>query len=69
MDTIFIKKVANGYTVEISGHYDFDRDEELYLYKTREEMEADLTNVIERAHQLDAEDKAKKAAKKSESSE
>ncbi len=63
METIYIQKVANGYTVEINGDYHVDADDELYLYKTREEMTADLPNVIERAHVLDAEAKAAKAAK------
>lgn len=63
MQDINIEKVANGYLVKIYGDYD-EIDEEVFLYKTRLEMETDLVRVIVRAHELYGEIQAKKAAKK-----
>lgn len=62
MQNVDIKSVANGYIVEISGDYD-EVEEEVYLYKTREEMEADLKNVIQKAHEATEKIKAAKDAK------
>lgn len=62
MQTVDIKKVANGYLVEISGDYD-TIDDEVYMYKTREELEADLVTILVRAHQVYLEVIAKKEAK------
>lgn len=60
MDSVDIYKKANGYLVEISSNYRIDdSEEETYLYKTRKEMEADLPNVIQRAHEKHEEELAK----------
>lgn len=62
MQNIDIKKVANGYLVEVCGDYD-EIDEEIYLYKTREEMQSDLENVVQKAHELSEKIRAAKDAK------
>ena len=65
MDYINIEKKANCYTVEINSNWrDDDSEDELFFYKTREEMEADLPNVIKRAHEKHEEEQAEIAAKK-----
>jgi len=55
MEDIYIEKKANAYTVEIQFDYKSDKENEVYFYKTREEMEADLSNIVERAHQVHTE--------------
>lgn len=60
METIYIKKYVNGYTVELGWLGD---DEEMYLFKTVEELNAELPSLIARAHQLNEEAKAKREAK------
>ena len=65
MNFITIEKKANCYTVEITSNWRADDSEdELFFYKTREEMEADLLNVIKRAHEKHEEEDAAIAAKK-----
>lgn len=51
----------NGYTVELGFLNDED---EMYLYKTKEEMVAALPSLVDRAEQMSAELKAKKEAAK-----
>lgn len=66
MDYIQIEKKANCYTVEINANYRVDDSEdEISFYKTKEEMIADLPNVIERAHAKHEEEKAILDSKKS----
>ena len=62
MENIYIKKYKNGYTVEIGWLGD---DEETYLYKTKEEMLAELPMLVNRAEQLRAEEEVKRNASKS----
>lgn len=61
METIYIKKLKNGYTVELG--FLNDADDEIYLYKTKEELVAALPELIERAHKFYEEQKAKKEEK------
>lgn len=63
MQSIDIYKKANGYLVEINGDYG-KIEEEVYLYKTREEMEADLPNLVQRAHEINVLVLAEKAKEK-----
>ena len=64
MNRIDIIKKANAYVVEIGADYRMnDSDDEVFFYKTCEEMEADLIHVIGRAHQVNVEIKAKREAK------
>lgn len=58
MEYIQIEKKANCYTVEINGNYKYDADDEIYFYKTKEEMVAALPELVERAHAKHEEDKA-----------
>ncbi len=65
MKDINIDKKANGYLVEISANYALaNAEEEVFLYKTREEMEADLPNLVARAHSTWAEEKEQIDAEK-----
>lgn len=64
MNRIDIIKKANAYVVEIDADYRMDEsDDETFFFKTREEMEAELPKIIERAHEKKEEEKAAKAAK------
>lgn len=64
MDLIQIEKKANCYTVEISGVYKYDGEDEEYLYKTKEEMVAALPELVDRAQTKYEADKAAYEEKK-----
>lgn len=65
MDYITVEKKANCYTIEINASYRVhDSEDEIFFYKTKEEMLADIANVIERAHVKKAEEEAILNAKK-----
>lgn len=61
MFNLYVKKYKNGYAVEIGYE-----DEEITIYKTREELVADFGNQLARAEAMEAEEKARREAKKSE---
>lgn len=60
METIYVKKVNNGYVVEVSPYGD---DDYTYIYATKEEMIASFAGHVEHAIKIAEEAKAKKEAK------
>ena len=64
MNDIRIEKKANCYTVEVNQDWHSgESEDEVFFYKTKEEMVAALPELVERAHAKAAEDKAAKEAK------
>ena len=61
METVYIKKYKNGYTVELG--FLVSDDDEMYLYKTKEELVAALPGLVDRAEAKWVEDQAKKETK------
>lgn len=66
MNYIQIEKKANCYTAEINANYRGEGEDEIFFYKTKEELVAALPEIIERAHAKDEEEKAEIAKKKAE---
>jgi hypothetical protein len=60
MENIYVKKVSNGYVVEVSPYGD---DELTYIYTTKEEMIAAFPAHVEEAVKLSEEAKKKKEEK------
>ena len=61
MENIFIKKVANGFVLEITS---YDDDDKLYIFKTKEELLEAIPAHVQEAINMAEAKKAEKDAKK-----